>query len=256
MKQLLFDRNIIFERCRTLSEKFSADSSKLHKLARRTTFLLVWKIHTFVIVFTLWANNLWHFHKPKWQGCKLAVFVFSGTCCGKSSLVEKVRKSSSVLDSEQIKPQQVCEKYILGDQSNILKKNIFVIRNFLSQFPASSGKPWGRLSNLLPKCRGEHYKVKPIFWKDHSLRFFYLEWMTLRKLEDRILGVQKNVIGISVKSQILIIFFGVWANLLREFWKKLAAGFSELISKCPEELFDSSFLRKFNLFLSILDSER
>ena len=45
---------------------------------------------------------------------KIAVFVFSGICWGKSSLVENVNKSSSVLDSEQIKTRQVCEKKYFG----------------------------------------------------------------------------------------------------------------------------------------------
>ena len=94
---------------------------------------------------------------------KLAVSVFSGICWGKSSLVEKVYKSASVLHSEQIETWQVCQKCIFDVHSNILKKNIFVIRNYLSQFRASSGKPWNSLSNLLPRCRGEHYKVKHNF---------------------------------------------------------------------------------------------
>ena len=63
---------------------------------------------------------------------KIAVFVFSGICWGKSSLVENVNKSSSVLDFEQIKTRQVCEKYILGVHSNILKKNMFFFNQELS----------------------------------------------------------------------------------------------------------------------------
>ena len=63
---------------------------------------------------------------------KIAVFVFSGICWGKSSLVENVNNSSSVLDFEQIKTRQVCEKYILGVHSNILKKNMFFFNQELS----------------------------------------------------------------------------------------------------------------------------
>ena len=56
---------------------------------------------------------------------KIAIIVFSGTCWGKSSLVEKVYKSSSILDSEQRRTRQVCQKCSLGVNRNILKENMF-----------------------------------------------------------------------------------------------------------------------------------
>ena len=56
---------------------------------------------------------------------KIAVFVFSGICWGKSSLVEKVYKSSSILDSEQRRARQLCQKCSLGVNRNILKENMF-----------------------------------------------------------------------------------------------------------------------------------
>ena len=63
--------------------------------------------------------------QAKMADCKISSLRLQwGTCWGKNCLVEKVYKSSSVLESEQTKTRQMCQKCIFGVHSNILKKKI------------------------------------------------------------------------------------------------------------------------------------
>ena len=81
--------------------------------------------------------------------CKISSLRLQrGTCWGKSSLVEKVYKSSSVLESEQIKTRQVCQKCIFVVHSNVLNKKIVFFKSGTSyhSFPP-------RVENLRAGCR-------------------------------------------------------------------------------------------------------
>ena len=118
----------------------------LHKNVSRK-ILLSWIIY-FLIPFSRCRHKVFGtFKNPIGGVVQIPFFASTGTCWGKGSLIEKVYKSSSILDSEQIKTRQVCQKCNFGVHSNIFKKKkLFSSGTFYHSFPL-------RVENLEAGCQ-------------------------------------------------------------------------------------------------------